>query len=58
MSVLETREFVERQCTFDLAIGDIHTCYVLAGDTPVLVHNAGGDPGPGSDISLARRHRY
>lgn len=26
----------------DLTIADIHTYYVLAGNTPVLVHNCGG----------------
>ncbi|MBR7826391.1 hypothetical protein KDK95_08765 [Actinospica sp. MGRD01-02] len=28
--------------TYDLTIGDLHTYYVLAGDTPVLVQNCGG----------------
>lgn len=28
--------------TYDLTIGDLHTYYVVAGDTPVLVHNCGG----------------
>ncbi|WP_371484748.1 RHS repeat-associated core domain-containing protein [Kitasatospora sp. NBC_00315] len=27
--------------TYDLTIGDLHTYYVQAGDTPVLVHNCG-----------------
>ncbi len=26
----------------DLTVNDIHTYYVLAGATPVLVHNCGG----------------
>ncbi len=30
----------------DLTIADYHTYYVLAGDTPVLVHNTGGPSGP------------
>ncbi|MFF7264881.1 polymorphic toxin-type HINT domain-containing protein [Streptomyces sp. NPDC008159] len=38
--VVKTREFTERQRTFDLTISDIHTYYVLAGATPVLVHNS------------------
>jgi hypothetical protein len=29
--------------TYDLTIGTLHTYYVEAGDTPVLVHNCGGD---------------
>ncbi len=31
----------------DLTVADIHTYYVIAGNTPVLVHNSGGEPGPG-----------
>ncbi|MER6609172.1 polymorphic toxin-type HINT domain-containing protein [Streptomyces sp. NPDC000927] len=33
--------------THDLTVGDLHTYYVLAGTTPVLVHNSG--PGCGSN---------
>ncbi|WP_243715217.1 hypothetical protein [Micromonospora sp. KC207] len=29
----------------DLTVADVHTYYVIAGDTPVLVHNC-GDGGP------------
>ncbi|MEZ0070652.1 RHS repeat-associated protein [Streptacidiphilus sp. MAP12-20] len=32
--------------TFNLTVADIHTYYVLAGNTPILVHN-GGEAGPG-----------
>ncbi|MEV7603572.1 polymorphic toxin-type HINT domain-containing protein [Kitasatospora sp. NPDC089797] len=32
------------QVAYDLTIADIHTYYVLAGETPVLVHNNGGIP--------------
>jgi RHS repeat-associated protein len=35
-----TRDFEQRQRTHDLTIRDIHTYYVLAGATPVLVHNS------------------
>ncbi len=28
---------------YDLTVDDLHTYYVLAGNTPVLVHNDGGD---------------
>ncbi len=28
--------------TYDLTVGDLHTYYVQAGTTPVLVHNCGG----------------
>ncbi|WP_240958044.1 RHS repeat-associated core domain-containing protein [Streptomyces barkulensis] len=36
-----TRHFEKRQRTHDLTISGIHTYYVLAGATPVLVHNCG-----------------
>ncbi|MFF0837639.1 MULTISPECIES: polymorphic toxin-type HINT domain-containing protein [unclassified Streptomyces] len=29
---------------YNLTVSDLHTYYVLAGDTPVLVHNDGGEP--------------
>ncbi|MCQ9136304.1 polymorphic toxin-type HINT domain-containing protein, partial [Streptomyces hilarionis] len=36
-----TRTFDKRQRTHDLTASDVHTYYVLAGATPVLVHNCG-----------------
>ncbi|MGW9458850.1 polymorphic toxin-type HINT domain-containing protein [Streptomyces globisporus] len=39
------RSFDKRQRTHDLTISGIHTCYVLAGATPVLVHNCGDGDG-------------
>ncbi|MCC3651547.1 HINT domain-containing protein [Streptomyces sp. S07_1.15] len=42
VTVIAGRHFTQRQRTHDLTIDDIHTYYVLAGETPVLVHNAGG----------------
>ncbi len=44
VSVEGIRYFDERQRTHDLTITDIHTYYVLAGVTPVLVHNCDADP--------------
>ncbi|MFJ6822974.1 polymorphic toxin-type HINT domain-containing protein [Streptomyces niveus] len=38
-TVEATRAFDQRQRTHDLTVNDIHTYYVLAGVTPVLVHN-------------------
>ncbi|MFF4654445.1 polymorphic toxin-type HINT domain-containing protein [Streptomyces sp. NPDC001381] len=32
---------------YNLTVDDLHTYYVLAGKTPVLVHNSGGLCGPG-----------
>ncbi|WP_395759215.1 polymorphic toxin-type HINT domain-containing protein [Streptomyces althioticus] len=39
VTVVGVRKYTERQRTYDLTISDIHTYYVLAGGTPVLVHN-------------------
>ncbi|MEU8586895.1 polymorphic toxin-type HINT domain-containing protein [Streptomyces sp. NPDC048664] len=44
VKILSVRHFVKRQTTYDLTINDVHTYYVLAGETPVLVHNSGGCP--------------
>ncbi|MFI6285031.1 polymorphic toxin-type HINT domain-containing protein [Streptomyces sp. NPDC051018] len=43
IAVLEdTRYFEKRQRTHDLTVGNLHAYYVLAGATPILVHNCGG----------------
>lgn len=39
LQVLAARGFTERQTTHDLTVAGIHTYYVLAGSSPVLVHN-------------------
>lgn len=36
--------YTQRQTTYDLTVNSIHTYYVLAGATPVLVHNEDDDP--------------
>ncbi|WP_406417112.1 polymorphic toxin-type HINT domain-containing protein [Streptomyces sp. NBC_00842] len=38
-----TRPFRQRLVTRNLTVDGLHTYYVLAGATPVLVHNDGGD---------------
>ncbi|MGW4033873.1 RHS repeat-associated core domain-containing protein [Streptomyces sp. NPDC004838] len=40
----ETRTFDKRQRTHDLTIAELHAYYVLAGATPVLVHNSNECP--------------
>ncbi|MFE3657630.1 RHS repeat-associated core domain-containing protein [Streptomyces sp. NPDC059165] len=45
------RFFSERRQTHDLTVEDVHAYYVLAGATPVLVHNTGGN-GHMCDISV------
>ncbi|MGW2368314.1 polymorphic toxin-type HINT domain-containing protein [Streptomyces sp. NPDC001667] len=47
VSVVAVRHFNEKQRTYDLTVGGVHTYYVLAGATPVLVHNSGGCPTAG-----------
>jgi RHS repeat-associated protein len=41
VEVTTNHHFVKRQRTHDLTVSDVHTYYVLAGATPVLVHNCG-----------------
>ncbi|HZM74530.1 MAG TPA: RICIN domain-containing protein [Candidatus Limnocylindrales bacterium] len=43
--VVAVRTFAGLRQMHDLTIADIHTYYVMAGNTPVLVHNSGGDDG-------------
>ncbi|MFD2691347.1 polymorphic toxin-type HINT domain-containing protein [Streptomyces phyllanthi] len=44
--VTGNRAYDDHVRTYNLTVADLHTYYVLAGDTPVLVHNAGGDNAP------------
>jgi RHS repeat-associated protein len=42
-TVLATNDYTSHTIvTYNLTVDGLHTYYVLAGDTPVLVHNAGG----------------
>ncbi|MFJ1616804.1 LamG-like jellyroll fold domain-containing protein [Streptomyces sp. NPDC088249] len=40
--VLDAKAYTAHRTTYDLSIDGLHTYYVLAGATPVLVHNCGG----------------
>ncbi|GAA2374426.1 polymorphic toxin-type HINT domain-containing protein [Streptomyces cuspidosporus] len=42
VTVTAVRHFTKQQRTYDLTVDSIHTYYVLAGATPVLVHNSNG----------------
>ncbi|WP_375792311.1 hypothetical protein [Streptomyces rhizosphaericus] len=42
VTVTSVRRFTKPQRTYDLTVSGIHTYYVLAGATPVLVHNSNG----------------
>ncbi|WP_435195344.1 Hint domain-containing protein, partial [Streptomyces sp. NRRL F-5630] len=44
VTITATRHYTKHQRTYDLTIDRDHTYYVLAGETPVLVHNSGGCP--------------
>ncbi|EFL41091.1 conserved hypothetical protein [Streptomyces griseoflavus Tu4000] len=41
--VTGNRAFAKHARTYNFTVDDLHTYYVLAGSTPVLVHNSGGD---------------
>ena len=43
VQITAIREWNATYTVHNLTIDDIHTYHVLAGDTPVLVHNAGGE---------------
>ncbi|WP_228473087.1 polymorphic toxin-type HINT domain-containing protein [Streptomyces cyaneochromogenes] len=42
--VTANRSFTKHARTYNLTVDDLHTYYVLAGETPVLVHNANCGP--------------
>ncbi|MFJ4830486.1 polymorphic toxin-type HINT domain-containing protein [Streptomyces sp. NPDC088747] len=46
--VTGNRPFIKRAVTYNLTVDELHTYYVLAGHTPVLVHNSGPWCGVGS----------
>ncbi|MFG2289260.1 polymorphic toxin-type HINT domain-containing protein [Streptomyces sp. NPDC048595] len=56
--VLANRSFDKQARTYNLTVASVHTYYVMAGDTSLLVHNSG--PGCGSNwISSGRLpHHY
>ena len=41
--VTATRQYAQHARTYNLTVDDLHTYYVLAGETPVLVHNSNCD---------------
>ncbi|AWW42162.1 hypothetical protein DN051_40150 [Streptomyces cadmiisoli] len=40
--ITDNKAFTRAATTYNLTVDDLHTYYVLAGATPVLVHNSGG----------------
>ncbi|MGW0703754.1 polymorphic toxin-type HINT domain-containing protein [Streptomyces sp. NPDC002867] len=47
VEVHATRTYSAVQDTYNLTVADLHTYYVIAGDTPILVHNVGNCPTTG-----------
>ncbi|MGY5102962.1 polymorphic toxin-type HINT domain-containing protein [Streptomyces sp. 900105245] len=54
VTVVGNRAFVTHARTYNLTVEGLHTYYVLAGETPVLVHNANCAPGtlPGTKFDV------
>ncbi|MGW9436133.1 polymorphic toxin-type HINT domain-containing protein [Streptomyces sp. NPDC055607] len=42
VTVRAAHAYTAKRATYNLTVADLHTYYVLAGATPVLVHNCGG----------------
>ncbi|GAA1999456.1 polymorphic toxin-type HINT domain-containing protein [Catenulispora subtropica] len=42
VTVRAVRNYTSHMTTYDLTVDGVHTYYVVAGTTPVLVHNCGG----------------
>ncbi|MFI5571803.1 polymorphic toxin-type HINT domain-containing protein [Streptomyces sp. NPDC051740] len=47
--VVGNRAYTQHAVTYNLTVADLHTYYVLAGETPVLVHNS-NCPGIGREL--------
>ncbi|GAA0328260.1 hypothetical protein GCM10009540_55170 [Streptomyces turgidiscabies] len=54
VTVIANRPFSKHARTYNLTVDDLHTYYVLAGATPVLVHNSNCAPGtlPGTRFDV------
>jgi hypothetical protein len=53
-SVSEVHPFIGAEAMYNLTVANLHTYYVLAGKTPVLVHNCGGTVGTTSGAFCLR----
>jgi hypothetical protein len=56
--ILEVRRYTATQTTYDLTINGLHTYYVEAGNTPVLVHNCGGNAAIDADRLAHIEYRH
>ncbi|MFG1611002.1 RHS repeat-associated core domain-containing protein [Actinoplanes sp. NPDC049265] len=57
VAVLHVRNFSGSAAMYNLTVNAIHTFYVLAAETPVLVHNCGGAVEGESGLAAAERAR-
>ncbi|WUQ26993.1 polymorphic toxin-type HINT domain-containing protein [Streptomyces sp. NBC_00239] len=48
--VTANKPFTKRATTYNLTVDDLHTYYVLAGQTPILVHNSNCPTGVGREL--------
>ncbi|MCX4545841.1 polymorphic toxin-type HINT domain-containing protein [Streptomyces sp. NBC_01565] len=55
LTITSTRNYPLTTTTYNLTVDDLHTYYVLAGVTPVLVHNCGGTATVSYDPDMADR---
>ncbi|MET9995188.1 polymorphic toxin-type HINT domain-containing protein [Streptomyces mutabilis] len=54
--VTDNEAYTRHATTYNLTVDDLHTYYVLAGDTPVLVHNSNGKGCGPSGSGISARH--
>ncbi|WP_433254454.1 polymorphic toxin-type HINT domain-containing protein [Streptosporangium sp. CA-135522] len=52
VQITAIKKWTAVQRVHNLTVDDLHTYYVLAGQTPVLVHNSGSGPDPSSFSNL------
>ncbi len=52
LKVTDVERWTQKTTVYNLTVSNLHTYYVLAGATPVLVHNSGGGPDPTSFSNL------
>jgi hypothetical protein len=53
VTVLSVEDYTGHMVTYDLTIDGLHTYYVVAGETPVLVHNTNPACGPYMDVAAS-----
>ncbi|MBY8853424.1 hypothetical protein K7G98_36410, partial [Saccharothrix sp. MB29] len=46
-TVTDVERYTHFEPVYDLTVDGVHTYYVLAGETPILVHNCGSGSAPG-----------